>query len=50
VYGQNSSTNTNPTDASVVGLCQIGWSILSDGSTAFDVQNISIQDDVIYNG
>lgn len=50
VYGQNSSTNTNPTDASVVGLCQIGWSILSDGSTAFDVQSITIQDDVIYNG
>ncbi len=50
VYGQNSSSNTNPTDASVVGLCEIGYAILSDGSTAYDVQNITIQDDVIYNG
>jgi hypothetical protein len=50
VYGQNSSTNLNPTDASVVGLCEVGWANLSDGSTAFDVQSITIQDDVIYNG
>lgn len=50
VYGQNSSTNTNPQDASVVGLCEVGWANLSDGSTAYDVQSISIQDDVIYNG
>lgn len=50
VYGQNSAINLNPTDASVVGLCQIGWSMLSDGSIAFDVQSIPILNDVIYNG
>lgn len=50
VYGQNSAINLNPTDASVVGLCQIGLSNLSDGSIAFDVQSIPILNDVIYNG
>ena len=50
VYGQNSAINLNPTDASVVGLCQIGLSSLSDGSIAFDVQSIPILNDVIYNG
>lgn len=50
VYGQNSAINLNPTDASVVGLCQIGLSMLSDGSIAFDVQSIPILNDVIYNG
>lgn len=50
VYGQNSSSNTNPSDASVVGLCEIGYASMSDGSTAYDVQDIPIQDDVIYNG
>ena len=50
VYGQNSAINLNPTDASVVGLCQVGLSMLSDGSIAFDVQSIPILNDVIYNG
>lgn len=50
VYGQNSSSNLNPSDASVVGLCEIGWCEMSDGSTAYDIQDITIQDDIIYNG
>jgi hypothetical protein len=50
VYGQNSAVNLNPSDASVVGLCEIGWCEMTDGSTAYDVQDITIQDDVIYNG
>lgn len=50
VYGQNSSSNLNPADASVVGLCEIGWCEMSDGSTAYDIQDITIQDDIIYNG
>jgi magnesium-transporting ATPase (P-type) len=50
VYGQNSATNTDPANASVVGLCEEGLLELSDGVSYFDVPNVSIQDDIIYNG
>ena len=50
VYGQNSASNTNPNDASVVGLCRIGWAVMSDATTFYDIPNITINDDIIYNG
>lgn len=49
-YGQNSPTNLNPSDDSVVGLVEIGWLDLVDATEYYDVPNITIQDDVIYNG
>jgi len=50
VYGQNSAVNTDPNDASVVGLCRIGWAVMSDATTYYDLPNITINDDIIYNG
>lgn len=50
VYGQNSATNTDPTDASVVGECEQGLCVLSDNTQYFNVPSINIDDDVIYNG
>jgi len=50
VYGQNSNSNTEPNDASVVGLCERGYLYLNDSGVYFDVPTITIQDDIIYNG
>jgi hypothetical protein len=50
VYGQNSAVNTDPNNASVVGLCRIGWLDMTDNATYYDLPNITINDDVIYNG
>ena len=50
IYGQNSASNLNPSDASVVGLCEIGWGDMTDNIIPYDIQNISITNDVIYNG
>jgi magnesium-transporting ATPase (P-type) len=50
VYGQNSAVNLNPNDASVVGLCRIGWAVMSDATNYYDLPNITINDDIIYNG
>ena len=50
VYGQNSNSNTNPNDASVVGLCERGYLYLNDPGVYFEVPTITIQDDIIYNG
>jgi hypothetical protein len=50
VYGQNSSTNINPTNASVVGLVEKGLMILQDGTIYFDVSTPTIPVDVIYTG
>lgn len=50
IYGQNSSNNTNPNDASVVGLCEIGWCAMSDSTEYYDLPTITINNDVIYNG
>lgn len=47
VYGQNSETNTDPTDASVVGLCEIGTMKLSD-EAAWTIPSVTIPDNVIY--
>lgn len=50
VYGQNSSTNLNPTDASVVGLCEQGLCQLTDGTNFFTVPDININNDIVFNG
>jgi hypothetical protein len=50
VYGQNSNSNTDPNDASVVGICERGYLYLNDSGVYFDVPTITIQDDIIYNG
>jgi hypothetical protein len=50
VYGQNSSSNLDPTSPSVVGLCERGWSVMSDATNYYNVPTITINNDVIYNG
>ena len=50
IYGQNSAINLNPLDASVVGLCRIGWMDLKNSEQFYDVPVITINDDIIYNG
>lgn len=50
VYGQNSATNTDPNDASVVGLCEEGLLELSNNTSYFNVPNVTIQNDIVYNG
>jgi hypothetical protein len=50
VYGQNSSSNIDPTNASVVGLIEKGLMILQDGTIYFDVSTPTIPVDVIYTG
>lgn len=50
VYGQNSSSNIDPTNASVVGLIEKGLMILQDGTIFFDVSTPTIPVDVIYTG
>lgn len=50
VYGQNSAVNTDPNDAAVVGLCERGLAQLTDGAIYYDIPNIIISDDIIYNG
>ena len=50
VYGQNSDTNTDPTDASVIGKVEEGLMILSNGTNYFDVSTPTIPVDVIYTG
>jgi hypothetical protein len=47
IYGQNSSTNLDPTDAVVVGVCEKGTAQLSDDA-AWTTPNISIPDNIIY--
>ena len=47
IYGQNSTTNTDPTDATVVGLCEIGPCKVAD-SAAWDIPEVTIPDNVIY--
>ena len=50
VYGQNSNSNIDPTNASVVGLVEKGLMILQDGTIYFDVSTPTIPVDVIYTG
>lgn len=48
VYGQNSNSNTDPTDASVVGLLERGTAVLTDNTIYYDVADPTIEDDIIY--
>ena len=50
VYGQNSAVNLDPNNASVVGLCRIGWAVMTDATNYYDIPSITINDDIIYNG
>jgi len=47
IFGQNSDTNTDPTDATVVGLCEIGPCKVAD-SAAWTIPSVTIPDNVIY--
>ncbi len=47
IYWQNSDSNLDPTDASVVGICEIGPCKVSD-EPAWTIPNVSIPDNVIY--
>lgn len=47
VWGQNSSTNLDPEDASVVGLCEVGPCKVSD-EAAWTIPSVTIPDNVIY--
>lgn len=48
VYGQNSSSNINPTNPTVVGILQRGYAVLNDNGTYFDVPTVTIPNDIIY--
>jgi magnesium-transporting ATPase (P-type) len=48
VYGQNSSSNTNPTNAAVVGIVERGYAVLNDNTSWFDVPINTIPNDIIY--
>jgi hypothetical protein len=50
VYGQNSSSNIDPESPSVVGICERGWSVMSDSTNYYNVPTITLNNDVIYNG
>ena len=47
IYGQTSDANLDPTDASVVGLCEMGSCKVSD-EPAWTIPNVTIPDNVIY--
>jgi magnesium-transporting ATPase (P-type) len=48
VYGQNSSSNTNPASGLVIGLVERGYAVLNQNTTWFDVPAITIPNDIIY--
>ena len=48
VYGQNSNSNTDPSDAVVVGLLERGTAVLTDNTIYYDVTDPIIQNDIIY--
>ena len=51
VYGQNSSTNLDPSDAVVEGVIQMGYLIVEDLTTPrFTEPNLTIDSDIAYNG
>jgi hypothetical protein len=51
IYGQNSSTNLDPTNAAVVGVIEKGYLIVEDVSTPrFTEPNLTIDNDITYNG
>ena len=51
IYGQNSSTNLDPTNIVVVGLIEKGYLMVQDITTPyFTDPNLTIPADVAYNG
>jgi hypothetical protein len=46
VYGQNSDSNTDPTDASVVGQVEMGLCIFTDNTVYFETIDLTIPDDI----
>jgi hypothetical protein len=50
VYGQNSTTNLDPADASVVGLVERGLAFISTDAVYYDVSSPSIPTDIVYTG
>ena len=47
VYGQNSSSNTDPTNAAVVGICETGAARVT-AEAAWTTPDISIPSNVVY--
>jgi hypothetical protein len=47
VYGQNSSTNIDDEDASVVGIVEIGYLELTDSGSYYDVIETTSANDII---
>ncbi len=47
IYGQTSTPNLDPTDASVVGMCEVGSCKVSD-EAAWTIPTVTIPDNVIY--
>jgi hypothetical protein len=51
VYGQNSSTNLDPTNAAVEGVIEKGFLIVEDVTTPrYTEPNLTIDNDITYNG
>jgi hypothetical protein len=51
VYGQNSSTNLDPTNAAVAGVIEKGYLIVEDVTTPrYTEPNLTIDNDITYNG
>lgn len=48
IYGQNSDTNLDPEDASVVGVCEVGACRITDNQVYFDPDYPTIPDNIIY--
>jgi len=48
IYGQNSDTNLDPEDASIVGVCEVGACRVTATGTYFDFDNPTVPDNVIY--
>ena len=48
IYGQNSTTNLDPEDASIVGVCEVGACRITATDTYFDFDNPTVPDNVIY--
>ena len=50
VYGQNSSSNTNPNHSSVVGIVEKGWGVLSESREYFITPSITSENTIVYDG
>lgn len=50
IYGQNSATNLDPNDVSVVGLIEQGLAELTDSNNLYTSPAASISEDIVYNG